>query len=154
MLSRQSLSILHLNRVLSALGTTSKTRADKRTVAQNKSTSTLQDLSEFDQFCQTLCSADGRTLNPSNFMDYVAVLISIYTGTDQTVSIQKWSANKHSNGNVLAITNIDSLIPIIGPRDKITFQNPDFSKIHQIQIREDEDGKEEVEESKDDEQVQ
>ena len=134
------------------MGTTSNTRVKQKNVAQYKSAAKLEDLSEYDQFCHVLSSADGRTLNPSNFMDYIAILVSIYTGTDQTVSIQKWSANNHCDDRVLAITSLDSLIPCIGPRDKISYQNPDFSRIQSIlpQIMDDTDDVQSDEDQKED----
>ena len=76
-------------------------------------------------------------------MDYVAVLISIYVGTNNTVSIQKESANKHINNKRLAITNIDSLIPLFEMRDRVTFQHPDFSQLNEMAQQVEDDGKEE-----------
>jgi len=136
-----------------SLGSSSKTRADKRNVAQITSTSNLKDLSEFGQFCETLCSADGKALNPSNFLDWVVVLISLYTGTDQTISIQKWSANKHSDDKPLSIHNIDSLIPVMGPRDRIMYQRPDFLAIHRIRRQNQDDAKHEASDLGDDQDI-
>ncbi len=78
----------------------------------------------YEQFCEILSIHGSRTLNPSNFLDYLASLITIYIGKNQTISISKYTSNNYINNNPLSITNIDMLIPYYAPRDKISFRIP------------------------------
>jgi len=82
----------------------------------------------YQQFCEILSIHGSRTLNPSNFLDYLSSLITIYIGKNQTVSISKYSSNNHINNHPLSITNIDMLIPYHAPRDKVSFTIPQSIK--------------------------
>ena len=87
----------------------------------------------YQQFCEILSIRGSKTLNPSNFLDFLASLITVYVGKNQTVSISKYTSNKHIDNKPLTIHNIDMLIPYYAPRDRISFKLP--QKIKQQMIK-------------------
>jgi len=122
-----------------ALGTKSKTRSDKRVMAISE----MQDLSEFDRFCLTLATAEKRTLDPSDFLDYLAALVAVYTGSFQTVSIRRSTSNSHEQR--LVVVGIDSLIPVMGPGDRMTYLPSDYSTRNVDTNEQDDEKREEME---------
>lgn len=117
------------------LGNTSKAKVDKQKFDQRYASlyqrsfsrrKRLTELSMYDQFCEILSIRASKTLNPSNFLDYLASVITVYIGQNQTVAISKLTSNTPSihRHRPLSITNVDMLIPYFAPRDKITLKMP------------------------------
>eukprot|EP00485_Elphidium_margaritaceum_P000953 CAMPEP_0202693930 /NCGR_PEP_ID=MMETSP1385-20130828/7930_1 /ASSEMBLY_ACC=CAM_ASM_000861 /TAXON_ID=933848 /ORGANISM="Elphidium margaritaceum" /LENGTH=412 /DNA_ID=CAMNT_0049349693 /DNA_START=15 /DNA_END=1250 /DNA_ORIENTATION=+ len=113
-----------------SLGSQSKTKADKDkfnakyNVLYQKSLSRrlkMHELSMYQQFTEILCIGSSKTLNPSNFLDYLASIITLFIGQNVTVSISKYSSNPLANAGPTIITSVARLIPFHAPRDKVTY---------------------------------
>merc|ERR1719319_370654 len=67
------------------------TSFERRSMARRKH---LSSITEFDRFCELLC-VENKLLNTANFLDFLAGLINVYTGSNQIVSVRKLTANTH-----------------------------------------------------------